>query len=110
MTQSTSVERDRTAEGILKRCPRLVAHVIAESLGYATPSLAARIVADGAHGRPNWCEWIWSCFGGDARKVVRNAILNRHHHRGYMADYRQALALVRHAVETGEQPLFASWF
>ena len=107
---SSTVGRDRSAQGILLRCPRLVAHVIAESLGYATPALAAKIVADGAAGRPNWCEWIYSCYGGDARKVVQAAIQSRHHHRGYMADHRAALALVRRFAKTGDQPLFASWF
>jgi hypothetical protein len=38
--------------------PRTVAHVVAGSLGYATPTLAARIVADARARRPNWCEWI----------------------------------------------------
>ena len=94
----------------LRRFPRVVAHVIAESLGYATPSLAARIVADAHEGRPNYCEWIASCYGSDPREAVRNAIARRHRHRGYMAEYRQALELVRHYAETGEQPLFAAWF
>lgn len=107
---SPTIGRDRTAQGILLRCPRLVAHVIAESLGYATPVLAAKIAADGAAGRPNWCEWIYTCYSGDARKVVRDAIRNRRHHRGYMADHSAALALVRRYAETGDQPLFASWF
>jgi hypothetical protein len=106
----STVERDRTAQGILLRCPRLVAHVIAESLGYATPALAAKIVADGAAGRANWCEWIYTCYSGDARKVVQAAIHSRHHHGGYMADHRAALALVRRYAETGDGPLFASWF
>jgi hypothetical protein len=95
---------------VARRYPRVVAHVIAESLGYATPSLAARIVADAGAGRPNYCEWIASCYRDNPRPAVRNAVARRHHHRGFMADYPQALALVLHYVETGEQPLFASWF
>ena len=95
---------------VLRRYPRVVAHVIAESLGYATPSLAAKIVADALEGKPNYCEWIASCYRGDPRPAVKNAIARRHHHQGYMASYRQALELVRQYIETGEQPLFASWF
>jgi hypothetical protein len=87
-----------------------VAHVIAESLGYATPDLAAKIVADANLNQPNYCEWIASCYGSDPRKAVRNAIARRHRHHGYMASYPQALELVRQYSETGEQPLFASWF
>ena len=95
---------------ILRRYPRVVAHVIAESLGYATPGLAAQIVSDAHEGRRNWCEWIACCHGGDPRRAVRNAIRYRHYHHGYMASYRQALALVRGAAETGREPLLASWF
>ncbi len=102
--------RDRTADGILRRCPRLVAHVIAESLGYASPTLAARLVECGAAGRENWCEWILACYGGDARKAVRSAIRNRRSHRGYMAEVGQALALVRHTAQHGDPTLFGSWF
>lgn len=94
----------------LARYPRLCAHVIAESLGYATPSLAARILKDAHEGRENWCEWIVSCYRGDPRAAVEAAIQHRHHHRGYMASYEQALRLVRHELETGEGPMFASWF
>ena len=95
---------------VLRRYPRLVAHVIAESLGYATPDLAAKIVADAILDQPNYCEWIACCYGGDPRQAVQNAIARRHRHQGYMSEYQQALALVRHAIETGEQPLLASWF
>ncbi len=95
---------------VIRRYPRIVVNVIAESLGYATPSLAARIVADATEGRANHCEWVASCYRGNARKVVETSIRRRHHHQGYMADYRQALALVRQYAETGEQPVFASWF
>jgi len=99
-----------TRTEVLRRYPRVVAHVIAESLGYATPDLAAKIVADAIQGQPNYCEWIASCYGGEPRKAVRDAIVRRHRHQGYMASYRQALELVRQYAATGEQPLFASWF
>ena len=98
-----------TRDEALRRWPRIVAHVIASSLGYATPSLAAKIVADAHDGRENWCEWIASCYGGDAKKAVERAIRRRRSHTDYMASYPQALALVRHSIESGEEPLFASW-
>ena len=34
----------------MKRWPRLCAHIICESVGYATPALAARIVMDAKGG------------------------------------------------------------
>ena len=95
---------------VMKRYPRLTAHIIAESLGYATPTCAARILKDAREGQKNYCEWIYSCFGGDPLPAVRNAIRNRHYHEGFMAEYKLALALVRHAIETGDEPLFGSWF
>lgn len=94
----------------LRRYPRLCAHIIAESLGYATPLTAARILQDAAEGRENYCEWIFACYQADPAKAVRAAIQRRAHHRGYMASYEQALALVRHQLDTGEGPTLASWF
>lgn len=95
---------------VLRRYPFLCAHIIAESLGYATPSMAARILRDAAHGNENWCEWIFSCYKRDPMVAVRRAIENRHFHRGYMAEIRRAVDLVKEAVQSGSEPLFASWF
>src|SRR2546422_6511532 len=94
----------------LRRYPRICAHIIAESLGYATPRTAATILRDAVDGKPNYCEWILSCYGGDAHRAVEQAIRHRRHHEGYMASYRQALTIIRHELDTGEGPLFASWF
>ena len=94
----------------MKRYPRITAHIIAQSLGYATPSCAARILKDAREGRENCCEWIYSCYSKDPLPAVRDSIRNRHHHRGFMAEYKLAYALVRRAIETGDEPLFASWF
>lgn len=94
----------------MKRYPRITAHVIAESLGYATPSRAARILKDAREGRENHCEWIYSCYDKNPLRAVRDSIKRRHHHKGFMAEYRQAYALVKRAIETGEEPLLASWF
>lgn len=94
----------------MRRYPRITAHIIAESLGYATPYKAARIGLDGMEGRENWCEWLDACYGGNARECLRSSIRNRHYHRGYMAEYRLAKKLVDRYLETGEEPVFASWF
>jgi len=99
-----------TIKDVMKKYPRITAHVIAESLGYATPSCAARILKDSIEGKENYCEWIYSCYNGDPKKAVHNAIRNRHHHEGYMAEYKLALALVKRAIETDDEPTFASWF
>lgn len=94
----------------LARYPRICAHIIAESLGYATPTTAAAILKDAKEGRENWCEWIYSCYRCDPRPAVAQAIRNRSHHHGYMASYRQAFDIVKRKLESGEDPLFASWF
>ncbi len=99
-----------TAEEVMRRWPRLTAHIIAESLGYATPSCATCIIRDAKEGRENWCEWVATCFQGNAREVVRHAITNRHTHKGYMTSYAQALEIVRETIKGGTEPLFASWF
>ena len=81
-----------------------------ESLGYATLTRAAMIIRDAHEGRENWCEWIYSCYGCDPKKPVALAFRNRHTHRGYMAEYRLARALVDRASQDGKEPLLASWF
>ena len=102
--------KPETTEDFIHRYPRTTAHIIAESLGYASPTRAALIGLDGVHGRENYCEWVDACYRGDARRCLNDAIRNRHFHKGYMAEYRLAKHLVDRALESKEEPLFASWF
>ncbi len=97
-------------EDYLTRYPRICAHIIAESLGYATPLCAAGILRDAKEGRENWCEWVYSCYNRDPKPVIERAIRNRKTHEGYMASYELALQIVRRQLDTGERPTFASWF
>ena len=101
---------EMTREDVRVRWPRVTAHVIGESLGYATPDCAALIIQDGLLGKRNYCEWVDACYNGNARRVLENSIRNRHYHEGPMADYRLALQIVRRTNETGEGPMLASWF
>ena len=94
----------------MARYPRVTAHLVAESLGYFTPRAAAMAGLDGLHGRENWCEYIYTCYDRNARACLEKAVRNRHHHHGYMAEYRLARNLVGEFNETGRSPLFASWF
>ena len=77
-----TTQEPKPAEYYLTRYPRLCSHIIAESLGYATPRVAATILKDAKEGRHNYCEWIYSCYNADPIKALRNAIVNRQHHRG----------------------------
>ncbi len=103
-------KRPETPDEFIRRYPRVTAHIIAESLGYATPTRAAQIGLDGRDGRLNYCEWVDHCYKGDARRCLRDAIRNRHYHKGYMAEYKVAKKIVDRYLETQEEPLFASWF
>lgn len=102
--------RPTTPEQFMRRYPRLTAHIICCSLGYATPRVAAIIGSDAQAGRPNWCEWVYSCYRTDAVKCVRAAIRGRHGHHGYMAEIQKALGLVYGSILHGKEPEFASWF
>lgn len=102
--------RPRSPSEFMRRYPGITAHIIAESLGYATPMNAARIGLDGLHERKNYCEWIAACYGGNARQALQDSIDRRHYHKGYMAEYKLAKKLVDRCLETGDQPLLASWF
>ena len=46
----------------------------------------------------------------DPLPAVRDAIKGRRGHKGYMAEYKFAYALVRKAIGEGKEPMFASWF
>ncbi len=94
----------------LRRYPRICAHIICDSLGYAAPTTAAKILMHAHRQEPDYCEWIASCYRGDARRAVEDAIRHRHNHRGYMAEFDLAIRLVQRATETGEEPVFGSWF
>ncbi|MCG3132745.1 MAG: hypothetical protein FLDDKLPJ_03611 [Phycisphaerae bacterium] len=103
-------DRLDSPDDYLKRYPRICAHIIAESLGYATPTTAAKILKDAKEGRENGCEWIASCYRCNPHSAVERAIRLRAHHRGDMAEYRVAIAIVKRQLDSGESPLFASWF
>lgn len=104
-------------EEIVARYPRLVAHLICESLGYFTPRAAANALLHLKRGRPFFCEWYTHLAGGFdearvlevGRQVLEVAIRGRHRHHGYMADYDQARRVVA-AELGGHGPIFASWF
>ena len=118
----------RSQSDVLQRLPCLVAHLICESLGYFTPQAAANAIAYFLKGEPFCCEWYydWAAkrfasrntkcrtLDDTVREVgelaIQNAVHRRSHHRGPMADFKYALALVRHVRQGNEGPTFASWF
>jgi hypothetical protein len=110
MPDYKSKTNELSVNDTMKRYPLITAHIIAESLGYATPTLAARILKDAREGRDNYCEWIYSCYNKNPLNAVRDTIKGRHNHTGYMANFKTAKALVEESIEDGEEPLLASWF
>jgi len=51
-----------------------------------------------------------SLYDKNPLRAVQDSIKNRHYHKGFMAEYKRAYALVKRAIETGEEPLLGSWF
>jgi hypothetical protein len=118
----------RCRADVIQRLPRLVAHLVCESLGYFTPQAAANAIAYHTRAEPFSCEWYYDwaskrfASGNTQRADVRgtvvevgklaieNACRRRNRHRGPMADFKQAWALVQHVRQGGEEPAFASWF
>lgn len=99
-----------SAKQVMQRYPALTAHIICASLGYATPTRAALILRAYKYGFPDYCEWVDACHRGDPMGPVKLAWTGRHYHKGYMADYTHARALVDQALEHNREPVFASWF
>lgn len=108
-------------EEVMKKYPRIVAHLIAESLGYFTPKSAAIAIIKAKNNEPFFCEWYTDCAGryGDmwdkenvrrvTKEILEQAIKYRHVHKGYMSDYKTAKQIVDKAIK-GNEPTFASWF
>jgi len=101
---------EMTPEDVLRRWPALTAHMICESLGYATPMHAAVIILNAVNNRPDHCEWISCCHKSNPKIPLNLAIKTRHYHKGYMADFKQALYLVCREILGFPNPVFASWF
>jgi len=104
-----------TQEQILRRYPRLVTHMIAESLGYFTPRAAANAIIAHKLQQPFACEMyvhFAQSFDSDALREVnqdfiQRAFQRRHHHYGPMSSYSRAREVVR-AEQKGSGPIFAS--
>ena len=104
--------------------PRLTAHMICQSLGYFSPKAAANAILFYKQGRPFWCEWYCHMAqfrqGEDRNKIlkeigketIQRSYEYRHNHKGYMSEYRLAIALVKECIKSDFQPHmgFASWF
>jgi hypothetical protein len=101
-----------TREEILRRWPRLAAHVICESLGYWSPLGAAGMIRDFKQGKRNYSEYVASCWQGDPAGPLRRAIASRHSHNGYMASYPAARSIVDRFNADRTEPNFGlgSWF
>ena len=80
--------KPKTSSKFLRRYPRTTAHIVSENLGCATPTAAARIRLAGLHGRENWYEWVYCCYGGGAREVLCRSIQRRHGHKGRVSWYK----------------------
>jgi hypothetical protein len=104
-------------EDTIRRLPRIVGHLIAESLGYFTPEGAANALLHFKLSQEFWFEWFIH-MAGVGRKLmlqvaadtIRRTIRQRRFHRGYMSSYELALKIVRRRIATGRGPVFASWF
>lgn len=118
------VEEDTTL-AVMRKYPRLTAHVICESLGYFTPKSAAIAIRRYIENETFACEWYSSMayhrtkdfFDRKAlleinREVLEAAARNRHTHKGYMREYQVAMKLVQREIESnGHTPtMLASWF
>jgi hypothetical protein len=102
--------KELSVQETMKKYPLITSHIIAESLGYATPTCAARILKDAREGRENYCEWIDACYDRNALRAVQDSIRYRHNHSGYMSEFKYAKALVEKSIKDGVEPELASWF
>ena len=116
-TENTPRENaPRSLDDIIGRYPALTAHMICESLGYFTPRAAANAILQHQRGEPHYCEWYIDAAGWSGeelvkfgRKTVERAFRRRRGHRGYMAEYARARALVEQERKGKTPIMFSSW-
>lgn len=108
----------------LKRYPRIIAHMICESLGYFTVLSAANALLAYIEKKPYYCEWYDHMAGFQktgtynermqhiTQRTVKDAIRNRKGHHGYMAEYKNAIMLIKAELEREgvTSQMLASWF
>ena len=118
-----------TRDVCLKKFPALVAHLICESLGYFTPGSAANAISFYKARKPFCCEWFSHMAQFDKenptknlfdepsvlrvqKRVMEQAFRNRHHHKGYMREYKQAAQIVKRELNDRgcTSSMLASWF
>ena len=108
-----------TRREILQKYPRLVAHLICESLGYFSVLSAAGAVEAYLRGEPCYCEWYMHMSGAGkkdilavGRDTLALAIRRRKWHKGYMAEYQRAIAQVKAELEREgvTSNMLAAWF
>jgi hypothetical protein len=114
--------KTRSQTDVLQRLPCLTAHLICESLGYFTPEAAANAIAHYTRAEAFHCEWYYDWASKRSKTdpratvlkvgelAIQNTVKRRAHHRGPMAEFKRALALVCHVRQGGEGPMFASRF
>lgn len=98
--------------------PRLIAHMIAQSLGYYPVSRAVAALDHYIRKEPHFCEWHCHIADSyDREKVLevtlsipRVSFQNRHYHKGMMSSYQTALKMVNIYAEKGIENEFAAWF
>lgn len=121
-------------QDLLKRYPRLIAHMMCESLGYFTVNRATDALRAHRENRPAYNEWYDHMAGCRIKReiakygkplksyeehlqditheTVKNAFRNRKSHSGYMAEYKQAIMLVKAELENQgcTAGMLAGWF
>ena len=124
----TQEEKPRTAQEQMRRTPRLVAHLMSESLGYFSPTAAALALSYHRAGLPDFCE-MYSAYAGDDRehpsfdpdkliavnrKTIALAFMNRRRHQGFMVQPHRgsAYGMVLASVESDgrNEPALGGWF
>jgi hypothetical protein len=115
MRMSDIPDSTPTQEEVLRRYPRLIAHMICESLGYFTPRAAANAIIYHKLGQPFYCEYYVHLAQRDgnvieaARRQIDASYRTRRYHKGYMSDYSLAKQIIKQSL-IGNDPIFASWF
>lgn len=114
-TATTPRSKPSDPQEVLRRYPRLTAHLVCESLGYLTPGAAANAILSHIQKQGFACEWYLDMTRKDRsliqvnENIISMAFGQRHFHTGFMADHRSAQAMVENELNGGRPATLMAW-
>ncbi|UCF84587.1 MAG: hypothetical protein JSV50_02855, partial [Desulfobacteraceae bacterium] len=97
----TTMKKPEIPQQFIRRYPRIAAHILAQSFGRATATMAAQVGLDALYRRENHQEWVQRRYKGNAGKCLKWSLEFRYFHRLFSANYKFNSRLVSDLINKG---------